>query len=157
MYFVYVYIVLCFVGLLWVALGPHFAPWGDFAPPFGSLWGALGSQGVLLGVTLASLGLPWDRLGHLGLPRGSPGRHFGVPGAPLGRLGAIWGTLGSQGELGMTWAPKWTSNSEQMSLKYAACAQKVTSRNSPARTQYPPKVEQAPQLPTPLHSRRGLG
>ena len=67
-YFVYVYIALCFVGLLWVALGPHFAPWGDFAPLFEGLWGALGSQGALLGVTLASLGLPWDALGPFGPP-----------------------------------------------------------------------------------------
>ena len=75
-YFVYVYIVLCFVGLLWVALGRHFAPWGDFAPPFGSLWGALGSQGALLGVTLASLWLPWGAVGP-----------FGAPWAPKGSLG----------------------------------------------------------------------
>ena len=75
-YFVYVYIVLCFVGLLWVALGPHFAPWGDFAHLFGGLWGALGYQGALLGVTLASLGLPWDALGP-----------FGAPWAPKGSLG----------------------------------------------------------------------
>ena len=72
----FVYIVLCFVGLLWVALGPHFAPWGDFASPFGSLWGALGSQGALLGVTFASLWLPWDAVGP-----------FGAPWAPKGSLG----------------------------------------------------------------------
>ena len=75
MYFAYVYIVLCFVGLLWVALGPHFAPWDDFARPFGSLWGALGSQGGLLGVTLASLWLPWGSL-----------ELFGAPWAPKGSL-----------------------------------------------------------------------
>ncbi len=81
MYFVYVYIVLCFVGLRWVALGPHFASWGDFAPPFGSLWGALGSQGALLGVTLASLWLPWDSVGP-----------FGAPWAPKG----TWDDFGSK-------------------------------------------------------------
>ena len=78
-YFVYVYIVLWFGGLLWLALGPHFAPWGDFAPPFGSLWGALGSQGGLLGVTLDSFWLP-------------------VNAAEL-----LLGTSGSQGELWWLW------------------------------------------------------
>ena len=48
----------------------------------------------------------WEPLGRLGLPRGSPCRHFGPPLAPLRLRGAIWGTLGSQGELGMTWGPK---------------------------------------------------
>ena len=117
----------------------------------------VGAHFAVLGRLWASF---WEPLGHLGLPRGSPGRHFGVPGAPLGRLGAIWATLGSQVELGMTWGPKWTSNSEQMALKYATCAQKVTSRNSAAAAAaapYGPKVEQGQQLPTPLHSRRGLG
>ena len=129
MYFVYVYIDLLFVGLLCVSFC---SPWGDFGPPFGSLWGALGSQGALLGVPLA----------------------------PLGRRGAIWGSLGCQGELGMTLGPKGTSNSEQMALKQRACAQKVTSRNSGAYgayAAYGPKVAQEPQLPTPLHSRRGPG
>ena len=54
---------------------------------------------VFLGRLWASF---WDPLGRLGLPRGSPWRHFGLPLAPLGLRGAIWGTLGSQGELGMT-------------------------------------------------------
>ena len=59
-----------------------------------------------LELTLLSLGRLWtsfwDPLGRLGLPRGSPWRHFGFPLAPLGFRGAIWGTLGSQVELGMT-------------------------------------------------------
>ena len=74
MYCFYVYIVLCFVGLLLVALGRHFAPWGDFAP----LLGAFGAPGAPKGVSLASLwlpfgslGAPWSHLGHLGLPRGA--------------------------------------------------------------------------------------
>ena len=61
----------------------------------------------------------WDPLGHLGLPRGSPWRHFGFPLAPLGRCGTIWGTLGSQGELGMTLGPKRTFFSEQIGPQVA--------------------------------------
>ena len=59
-----------------------------------------------------------------------PVRHFGFPLAPSGRRGTIWGTFDSQVELGLTLGQKWTSNSEQMALKYATCAQKRTSRNS---------------------------
>ena len=55
-----------------------------------------------------TLGSFWYPFGRLGLPRGSPWRHFGFPLASLGRRGTIWGTLGSQGELGMTLGPKWT-------------------------------------------------
>ena len=67
------------------------SPLGDFGTYFallettlGSLWDPLGGLGLprakvlLLGVTLASLWLPWDA------------------GGPL------WGTFGSQGDLGMT-------------------------------------------------------
>ena len=65
--------------------------------------------GVTLGFLLGALGAPWapkgPSLASLWSPFGSELR------------GAIWGTLGSQGELGMTWGPKWTSNSEQMALK----------------------------------------
>ena len=117
-------------------------------------FGVFGAHFGLLGVTWASF---CDPLGRLGFPRGSPWRHFGLPLAPLGLRGAIWGTSGSQGGLGMTSGPNWTSNSEQMALKYATCAQKVTSRNSAPAAGYPRKVGQEPQLPTPLHSRRGLG
>ena len=99
----------------------------------------------------------WEPLGCLGPPRGCPWRHFGFPLAPCGRRGTIWGTFGSQVELGLTLGQKGTSNSEQMSLKYATCAQKMTSQNSMPRAPYPHKVSQEPQLPTPLHSRRGLG
>ena len=99
----------------------------------------------------------WELLGRLGLPRGFPWRHFGFPLTPLGRRGTIWGTLGSQVELGMALGQKWTPNSEQMILKYATCAQKVTSRNLAVNAAYGRKVAQEPQLPTPLHSRRGPG
>ena len=65
--------VICFSPL--GVFGAHFAFLGA---TLGLLLGALGSQGALLGVTLGSLWLPWDA------------------GGPL------WGTLGSQVELGMT-------------------------------------------------------
>ena len=102
---------------------------------FWAPWAPKGLSLASLGLPFGSLGSPWSHLGHLGLPRGA------------------WTDFGR----------KWTSNSEQMALKYATCAQKVTSRNSapaaPAAPAagYPRKVEQEPQLPTPLHSRRGLG
>ena len=51
---------------------------GGLWAPFGTLSDASGSQGALLGITLSSFWLPWDA------------------GGPL------WGTLGSQVELGMT-------------------------------------------------------
>ena len=51
------YIVFCFVGLLWMSLELILPSLDDFGLPFGSLWGTLGYQGVFLGVTLASLGL----------------------------------------------------------------------------------------------------
>ena len=41
-----------------------------------------------------------------------------------------------------------------MAFKYAACAQKVTSRRSAPAAPYPHKVAQEPKLPTPLHWRR---
>ena len=109
---------------------------------------------ALLGATLGSL------LGPFGAPRAPKGLSLAslwFPLAPLVLRGAIWGTFGSPGELGMTLVPKGTSISEQMDLKYATCAQKETSRNSAPRAAYPHKVAQEPQLPTPLHSRRGLG
>ena len=68
----------------------------------------------------------WEPLGRLGLPRGPPWRHFGPPLAPLGLRGAIWGTLGSQGELGMTLVQngrpipsKWLSSSAPAHKKRA--------------------------------------
>ena len=103
-------------------------PWGDFAPPFGSLWGALGSQGALLGVTLASL---WF---------------------PLGAAEPLLGTLGSQGELWCLWVDfgrNWTSNSEPSALKYAACAQKLTSTHSPPAVPDHPQTGPRDAVPHP--------
>ena len=65
--------------------GAHFALLGA---TLGFLLGALGSQGVLLGVTLASLWLPW---------------------LFWDADGTMWGTLGSQVELGVTLGQKWMS------------------------------------------------
>ena len=86
--------VICWSHL--VVFGTHFA----ILLSLGRLWASF-----------------WEPLGRLGLPRGPPWRHFGPPLAPVGLRGAICGTFGSQGELGMTLGPKWTSNSEQMALK----------------------------------------
>ena len=76
--------------------------------------GVFGAHFALLGATLGfllgALGAPWA-------PKGPSLASFWAPLAPLGLRGAIWGTLGSQGELGMTSGPKWRSNSEQMALK----------------------------------------
>ena len=67
--------------------------------------GVFGSHFALLG-PWASF---WTPLGRLWLPRGCPWRHFGLLLAPLGLRGAIWGTLGSQAQLGVTLGHKWTS------------------------------------------------
>ena len=71
-------------------------------------WSPLVSLGLIL-LSLDRLWASfWEPLRRLGLPRVSPWRHFGFPLAPLGRRGTIWGTLGSEVELGMTWSRKWT-------------------------------------------------
>ena len=83
------------------------------------VWGALGLDWAPFGEPLGSL---WPSFGsHLG-PFGCPwlplGSHLGSFGPPLGPLGAR--------------APIWIPFSEQMLLKYRACAQNLASRNSPA-------------------------
>ena len=85
---------LCVYSFLicWLSLGVFGAHFAFLGATLGLLLGALGSQGAILGVTLAPL-------------------------APLGLRGDIWGALGTQGELGMTLGPKWTSNSWQTALK----------------------------------------
>ncbi len=78
---------------------------------------------------------------------------------------SLWGALGSfWGALFYNLVKKWTSNSEHLALKSAACHQKMTSRNSSAGIPGDPrgsadahKVTFGPQLATPLHSRRGPG
>ena len=49
-------------------------------------------------------------------------------GSPWGSLGVPWGAQGNF----IGFVKKWTSNSEQMCLKYCACACNIASRNSPS-------------------------
>ena len=66
-----------------------------------SFWvscGVFGAHFALLGVTLASLSLPWDA------------------------GGSLWGTLGSQVELGVTLGPKRRSFSDNIWRVCDACA-----------------------------------
>ena len=122
-----------------IVFGDHFAFLGA---TLGFLLGTFGAPRAPKGVSLASfwppfgsLGTPWGHLGHLGLPSGA------------------WDDFES----------KWTSVSVIIWSVCHACAQKVTSRNSAAAApavpgaHNGPKVAQEPQLPTPLHSRRGPG
>ena len=91
-----------------------------------------------------------------------------------GALGSFWGALWSLmpfgAPFGSLWGifynlvKKWTSNSEHLALKSAACHQKMTYRNSSAGIPGDPRgsadahtVTFGPQLATPLHSRRGPG
>ena len=107
---------------------------------FWFLWVLLALMLLSLGRLRASFSNP---LGCLGLARDSPWRHFGFPLAPLGLHAAMWGTLGSRGELGVQngrpMPSKWLSSS--------ARAQKVTRRISAAYAAYGRKVAQKPQLP----------
>ena len=89
------------------------------------VWGALGLDWAPFGEPLGSL---WPSFGsHLG-PFGCPwlplGSHLGSFGPPLGPLGAR--------------ASIWVPFSEQMLLKYRACAQNLVSRNLPADPADPP-------------------
>ena len=70
--------------------------------PHGPLW-------LLWDALLAPLGCPWAPLGPLGTPRGA----LGVPGGAFLEFDVYW-----------------TSLSEQMGSKYAACHQNIASRNS---------------------------
>ena len=78
------------------------APLASLGPTLGLLW-------LLWDALLAPLGCPWAPLGPLGTPRGA--------------LGVPWGAF-------LEFDVYWTSLSEQMGSKYAACHQNVVSRNS---------------------------
>ena len=134
----YVYICLLLLVGRCMAVDREFACILFMCIYFEICWSPLGVFGphfALLGPTLGLLLGPFGHLGHLGLPS------------------TAWGDFGSKMDV----------LSEQMALKYATCAQKVTSRNSApaapaaAAADNPGKVAQEPQLPTPLHSRRGPG
>ena len=66
------------------------------------------------GAHLAPFGLP---LGPLGAPSGPSGLPWGSLGVPWVPSGLPWG---AQGDF-IGFVKKWTSNSEQMCLKYRAC------------------------------------
>ena len=94
-------------------------PFGLFWLPLEWLWDALG---LILVPTWLPLGCPWAPWGPFGIPRESLG---GPLGDPRGSLGGPWGCLGvpwgAQGNF-LRFVKKWMPNSEQMCLKYAACA-----------------------------------
>ena len=107
------------------------APLGVLRPPI-----------PLLVSTLGSFWVPWAALG----PFGAPWVAMDVALLCLGRYSRFLTKLDVQFRATV--------------LKSAACAQKLTSRNSsvdPGNPANPGKVAQGPQLPTPLHSRRGPG
>ena len=129
---------LCVYSFLicWSPLGvfeTHFAlleaTLGFLLGAFEPPWAPKGPSLASLWRPFGSLGTPWNHLGHLGLPSGA------------------WADFGSKMDV------LFRANG----LQERACAQKVTSRTSAPRAPYPHKVAQEPQLPTPLHSRRGLG
>ena len=80
-----------------------------------SLWGALGSFWGALWSLMGALGSLWGALGSLG-----------------DALGSLWGALGSLWGIFYNLVKKWTSNSEHLALKSAACHQKMTSKGSSA-------------------------
>ena len=141
--YAHVYIYICMYILfhpvaIWRWIG-SFRTFSLYVLSFVIYWspsGVFGAHFGFLGLTLASL---WPPFGSLGMPVGP----FGVP----------WATKGAWGDFGS----KMDVLSVNISSVCDACAQKVTSRNSAAAAQDPGKVAQGPQLPTPLHSRRGPG
>ena len=82
-------------------------------------WFDFGAHLAPLGLPLRPLGVPWGSLGGpLGIPWGFLGGPLGFPWVPWGPLGVPWGAQGDS--IGVV--KNWTSNSEQMCLKYCACA-----------------------------------
>ena len=102
--------------------GRHCLPLGGLMRPLGSLWGAFGSL-------RGALGSIWGALGSLRastlLPLGCPWVPLGRPWVPLGRP---WDPLRHI----LQFCQNWTSNSEHLALKSAACQQKMTSKGSSA-------------------------
>ena len=132
--FMCIYFVICWSPLR--VFVSHFAVLGAtlglLLGAFGAPWAPKGLSLMSLWPPFGSLGPPWDHLGHLGLSRGA------------------WDDFGSKIDV------QFRANGSQV----ARLRQKVTSRNSGAYGAigaYGPKVAQEPQLPTPLHSRRGPG
>ena len=112
---------------------------------------------------LRLLGLLWVFFNVPVLSWGDFGFLLGTFGQPLDHFGASWFPFRSpcpaQAHV-LGFQQNRTSDSEQMALKSTTCAQKVASRNHSANPANPAnrhEVRLGPQLPTPVHSRRGLG
>ena len=88
-----------------------------------------------LWLPFGSLGTPWGHLGHLGLPSGA------------------------RGDFGSKMDVQFRANASQVrNLRTKSDLAELSCASAPRATRAPygPKVAQEPQLPTPLHSRRGL-
>ena len=114
-------------------------------PPLVALgWHPFGHSGCPLG-PFDSLWLP---LGALGLPSGVIWVAFGCQWPSLGPLWPSWGSLGALG-------PIWIPFSEEMLLKYRACAQNLAFWNLPADAAEPAEVVSASAAQTPPSTRAG--
>ena len=174
MYYLYVYIVLCFSPRAPLLLPPRApisprVPLSSFGVPLGSFW-------VPLGCPWAPLGCPWAPFGCPRAPLGCPWAPLGCPWALLGALGLLWDVLrllwaalgllwGALGLLlGCPWTPFgflgtslggpsvffriWTPLSEEMLLKYRAGRQNQASRySSPASRGKPRQAAAIPLSP----------
>ena len=102
-------------------LAPHWPPNGFPMSPMGPQWDPMGAQwapwapnGFPMELHGARMGCPWPPMA----PHGRP-----IPNPTHGCLGVPWGAF-------LDFDENWTSLSEQMGSKYAACHQKRASRNS---------------------------
>ena len=113
-----------------ILLVTRVALWLPLGAPFGSLWLPLGALGLPSGVIWVAFGCQWPSLGPL-LPS--------------------WGSLGAPGSI-------WIPFSEEMLLKYRACAQNLAFWNLPADAAdaaEPPEVVSASAAQTPPSTRAG--
>ena len=109
-------------GCLWVAFGPPLAPLGS-----------------LLSAQWPPLGCPWPPFGSLWAPSGSPCPSFGCH---LGPFGPPWASFGLPRAPCVLRAQFGAPFSEQMVLKYRACAQNQASRYLPGLPALPAEMGQ---------------
>ena len=108
-------------------------------PPLGALCRLFSVLGLTLGSFRVPLGSPWTTLVCLGIPWSSPWsarRHF------------VYFK-----QIGHPIPGKWISSTQPAHKKRP----RRTHLRQPRLALYPSTVAQDPQLPAPLHSRRGLG